>query len=345
MNIQKALALSVGLFLGLGSAMATGPRRAQLNVVASLSDLGSIAQAVGGEKVSVTTIASGVQDPHFVDPKPSFVVKLRDADLFVVNGLELEIGWIPPLLDGARNPKIKPGSAGYVDCSRGIPVIEVPTTAITRAEGDVHPFGNPHYTTDPLNRKIIAETIAEAFKQASPADADYFDAKKKEFQKSIDEGMFGKDLVEQVGGNKLDRVTRSGDLDGFLAEQKLEGKLGGWMAKMKPLKGMKVVFYHKSFQYFNERFGLDVKNFVELKPGIQPGPGHLVDLVQTMLRDKVKIVATHPFYDEKIAKLVAEKGGAKLVTLPLQVGGIEGATDSIKYFDVVVKLLTEAAGK
>ncbi len=343
MNMIKKMAAGLALVLGLSSGAMSRPPDDQINVVASLSDFGSIAQAVGGDKVQVTTIASGVQDPHFVDPKPSFVVKLRDADLFLVSGLELEVGWIPPLLDGARNPKIKPGSAGYVDCSRNVPVIEVPTTAITRAEGDVHPFGNPHYMTDPLNRKIVATTIAEAFKLASPANADYFETRRKEFLKGIDEAMFGKELVETVGGGKLDRLVRSGELDSFLDEQKLAAKLGGWMAKMKPLKGTKVVFYHRSYNYFNERFGLDVKNFVELKPGIQPGPGHLVDLVTIMQREKIKIVGTHPFYDEKVARMVADKAGAKLVTLPLQVGGVKGADDSFKFYDVVIGMLTDAA--
>jgi ABC-type Zn uptake system ZnuABC Zn-binding protein ZnuA len=346
MNLLKVMLTVTVLTCGaVTGAVAEGRARDTLNVVASLSDLGSIAQAVGGDKVSVTTIASGVQDPHFVDPKPSYVVKLRDADLFLVNGLELEIGWVPPLMDGARNPRIKVGAAGHVDCSRNIPVLELPTTTITRAEGDVHPFGNPHYTTDPLNRKIIAETIAEAFKQASPANADYFEAKKKEFQKAIDEAMFGKDLVDLVGGNKLDRLARSKELDSFLAEKKLAAKLGGWMGKMRPLKGAKMVFFHKSFTYFIERFDLDVTNFVELKPGIQPGPAHLVDLVQVIQREKIKVVATHPFYDEKIARLVAEKGGATLVVIPLQVGGVEGATDSFKFYDVVTNLLINASGK
>jgi ABC-type Zn uptake system ZnuABC Zn-binding protein ZnuA len=336
------------LWPALVATLGATPSREAVNVVASLSDFGSIAQAVGGDKVHVTTIASGVQDPHFVDPKPSYVVKLRDADIFLVNGLELEIGWVPPLLDGARNPKIKPGSAGYVDCSRNIPVLEVPTGTVTRAEGDVHPYGNPHYTTDPLDRKIVAETIAEALKQASPENATYFESRKKEFQHSIDEAMFGKELVEYVGGNKLDRLTRSGELDSFLDGQsqgnvKLSQKLGGWMAKMRPLKGAKMVFYHKSYTYFIDRFGLDVSLFVELKPGIQPGPAHLVNLVESMLRDKVKVVATHPFYDEKIARLVAEKGGAKLALLPLQVGGIKGADDTFKFYDIVIDLLTEAS--
>ena len=188
-----------------GILMADDP----VNVVASLPDFGRIAEAVGGDKVRVTVIASGLQDPHFVDPKPSYIVKVRDADLFLVNGLELEIGWVPSLLDGARNPKVKVGSAGYVDCSRNIPVIELPTGQVTRVEGDVHPLGNPHYTTDPLNGKIIADTIAAALKQASPANADYFDARKKAFQRSIDEAMFGKELVEELGDRKSTRLNSS----------------------------------------------------------------------------------------------------------------------------------------
>jgi zinc/manganese transport system substrate-binding protein len=335
------------LGLVMASVGATARAQAPLNVVASLSDFGAIAQAVGGDQVHVTTIASGVQDPHFVDPKPSYVVKLRDADLLLVNGLELEIGWVPPLLDSARNGKIKVGGPGYVDCSKGISVIEVPTGQVTRAEGDVHPFGNPHYMTDPLNGKIVAETIAAAFKQARPAQAAYFEARKKAFQASIDNAMFGKDLVELVGGKKLDRLARSGELDSFLAHEaspgtNLAARLGGWLGKMRPLQGAKIVFYHKSYSYFSQRFGLVVDGYVELKPGIQPGPTHLAELVAGMRRESVKLVATHPFYDEKIAQLVAEKGGARLVVLPLNVGGVKGADDYLRLFDVVTEALTRA---
>ncbi len=328
----------------------TARAEAPLNVVASLTDFGKIAEAIGGDKVRVTTIASGVQDPHFVDPKPSYVVKLRDADLFLVNGLELEIGWVPPLIDSARNGRIKLGAPGYVDCSKNIPVIEVPTGQVTRAEGDVHPYGNPHYMTDPLNGKLVAETIAAAFSNARPADAAYFDARKKAFQRAIDEATFGKELVELVGGKKLDRLARAGELEPFLASESASGaslatKLGGWLGKMKALHGAKVVFYHKSYSYFCERFGLAVDGYVELKPGIQPGPSHLAELVTAMRRDGVKLVATHAFYDEKIAKLVADKGGAPLVTLPLNVGGSKGADDYIRFFDVVTDALTRAVGK
>lgn len=317
----------------------------RVNVVATLPDLGKIAEAVGGDKVRVSTIASGLQDPHFVDPKPSYMVKLRDADLFLVNGLELEIGWVPSLLDGARNAKIHQGEVGYVDCSRGIPVIEVPTGQVDRSQGDVHPLGNPHYTTDPLNGKIVAETVAAALKQAAPAGADYFEARKKAFQRSIDEAMFGKDLVDEVGGNKLDRLCRSGELDAFLDRAKLTDRLAGWLGKMRPLKGRPIVFFHKSYSYFAARFRILVANYVELKPGIQPGPGHLADLVEQIRRDRIPLIGTHPFYDEKIARLVAEKGGAQLVEFPLNIGGVEGADDYLKLFDVVTDRMMRAMGR
>ena len=329
--------------------LSPAPSRADspLKVVATLTDLGSIAAAVGGDKVQVTTIASGVQDPHYVDPKPSYVVKLRDADLFLVNGLDLEIGWVPPLLDGARNGRIRVGAPGYVDCSQNIQALEVPVGTVTRAEGDVHAYGNPHYTTDPLNGILIAETITDAFRRARPADAAYFEARKKAFIKRIDEALFGKDLVELVGGRKLERVARAGELDSFLRDAQggtsLESRLGGWLAQMKPLRGAKVVFYHKSYSYFVRRFGLVVDGYVELRPGIQPGPAHLAELVTQMRADKVKLVLTHPFYDKKIAALVADKAGAKLVTLPLDVGGVPGSTDYFKLFDVVIASLTRAA--
>lgn len=338
-----ATALTAFWFLPAPLAHAEEP----IQVVATLPDLGKIAEAVGGDRARVTTIASGAQDPHFVDPRPSHVVKLRDAELFLVNGLDLEIGWVPPLLDSARNGRIRVGAPGYVDCSKNIPRIEVATGQVTRAEGDVHAYGNPHYTTDPLNGKLVAETIAQAFERARPADAAYFEARKKVFEATIDDAMFGKELVDLVGGKKLDRLARAGELDAFLAGQSAAGtslamKLGGLLGKMKPLRGAKVAFFHKSYSYFAARFGLDVRGFVEVKPGIQPGPAHLADLVGTIRREGIKMVATHPFYDAKIAKLVAEKGGARLVVLPLQVGGVEGADDYLELFEVATDALLHA---
>ncbi|HTV19013.1 MAG TPA: metal ABC transporter substrate-binding protein [Polyangiaceae bacterium] len=315
-----------------------------MQVVASLPGLGKLAEAVGGDRVEVTSIASGVQDPHFVDPRPSYMVKLRDAEALLVNGLDLEVGWVPPLIEGARNGRVRPGAPGYIDCSRNIPVLELPNRQITRADGDVHPFGNPHYLTDPLNAKIVADTIAEGFARLRPGDAEYFRGRAKQFQASIDRALFGAELVDLVGGKKLDRLARSGELDAFLASTP-GAKLGGWMAAMAPLAGAKFVFYHRSYSYFVQRFGLGVVDYVELKPGIQPGPSHLADVVASIRREQVRSVVAHPFNDQKIAQLVAEKGGAKLVVLPLDVGGVPGANDLASFYDVVTRALTGASGR
>ncbi len=335
---QSLLVLALAAFAT--PAYARGP----VKVVATLPDLARIAQAIGGDDVRVTTIASGIQDPHFVDPKPSYVVKLRDADLFLVSGLQLEIGWVPPLLEGARNPDINIGTPGYIDCSIGIPVLEVPTGEVNRAQGDVHPLGNPHYLVDPLNGQIVAGTIAAALSRVDPDHAAQYEARRKAFSRSIADALFGKGLVDDVGESKLERLARSGELDGFLKKNGLTAKLGGWLAKMRPYQGTKIVFYHRSYSYFAARFGIMVVDYVELKPGIQPGPGHLADLVAHMRKEKIPLLGTHAFYDEKIAQLVADKGGAKLVVFPLSSGGIKGADDYLKLFDVIVGQFQRALG-
>lgn len=330
--IWLALALVIGL---PGSAHA-----APLAVVATLPGLGEVAEAVGGDRVRVSTIAAGVQDPHFVDPRPSYMVKLRDADALLVNGLDLEVGWVPPLIEGSRNGKLRPGAPGHVDCSRNIPLIETPTRQLTRADGDVHPFGNPHYLTDPLNAKIVAATVGEALSRLRPADAEFFADRVKLFQASIDRAMFGPRLVELVGGNKLDRLARAGELEAFLEGAPGGAALGGWLAAMAPLRGKKLVFYHRSFSYFAQRFGLVVADYVELKPGIQPGPSHLADVITTISREGVRAVVVHPFNDQKLARLVAEKGGAALVTLPLDVA--QG--DLLEFYAAITSALARAMG-
>ena len=332
---------AVVLITWLGGASAhAGP----LAVVATLPALGQVAQAVGGDEVKVTTIASGVQDPHFVDPRPSYMVKLRDADALLVNGLDLEVGWVPPLIEGARNGRVRLGAPGYVDCSRNVPVLELPSRQLTRADGDVHPFGNPHYMTDPLNAKIVADTVSQAFSRLRPERAEYFATRAKAFAASIDVAMFGAELVDMVGGNKLDRLARSGELEAFLAREPAAAKLGGWLGKMAPLRGAKVVFYHRSYSHFAQRFGLVAVDYVELKPGIQPGPSHLADVVTTMGREHVRVVLAHPFNDRKLAELVAQKSGATLLLLPLDVGGVPNTASIPAFFDVVTSALVGALG-
>jgi len=333
--IGVALALLVGL----------APRAAHaepMQVVASLAGLAKVAEAVGGDRVKVASIAAGVQDPHFVDPRPSYMMKLRDAEALLVNGLDLEVGWVPLLIEGSRNGRLRQGGPGYIDCSRNVPVVELPNRQLTRADGDVHPFGNPHYLTDPLNAKIVADTVAEAFSRLRPADAGYFAARAKQLSASIDRALFGAELVDLVGGKKLDRLARAGELDAFLASTP-GAKLGGWLAAMAPLRGAKVVFYHRSYSYFVQRFGLQVVDYVELKPGIQPGPSHLADVVASIAREHARLVVAHAFNDQKIAQLVAEKGGAPLVILPLDVGGAPGADDLPSFYDGVTRALLRAS--
>ncbi len=292
--------LSIGLVL-LGSSVS--PAAAALKVVATTEDLTALVGEVGGDKVNVTTLARGYQDPHFVEPKPSFILKLHDADLLVLVGRELEIGWLPPLVQQSRNANIQPGGRGYLDASLTVRILEIPTGQITRAMGDVHPQGNPHYWLDPGNGRRIAKAIQGKLSALSPADSAYF-------------------------------AQRFADFDKRLADGEKR-----WDAAMAPYKGTRIVTYHRSWPNFVERFGLDVIGYVEPKPGIPPSPAHTLDLVQEMKRQNVKIIAVEPYFDLKTPGAVARDTGATVVVLAPSVGGVKEATDYIRLFDYNVDLL------
>ncbi|HZE88895.1 MAG TPA: metal ABC transporter substrate-binding protein [Verrucomicrobiae bacterium] len=335
---------------GLLLAVAADGRAAEnrIRVIAALPNLGAIAAAVGGDRVDITTIAAGTQDAHFVDPKPSYMVKLRGADMILVNGLDLEIGWIPPLTQGARNPKLLIGAPGHIDCSQGIQVIEIPSN-LSRTEGDVHPYGNPHYLTDPLNATVVAGTIAEALKKLDPASSAYFDDRRRDFVKAVNEALFGKDLVDLAGGTKLSREASAGTLDAFLdgtsvAGGTLRAKLGGWLGRLQAVRGKPVICYHKDYSYFAARFGLDIVEYVEPKPGIQPSAKHLEDLIARLKQGDVRVIITRPYVEHRSTDYLAEKTGVKVVTLPLEVGGAPEATDYVKLFDYVTKQMAVALG-
>ena len=342
-SIRKILT-AAGLLLALGPRGAAAADK--LHVVATLPNLGSIASAVGSDRVEVTTIAVGTQDAHFVDPKPSYMVKLKNADLMLVNGLDLEIGWVPPLVQGARNPRILPGAPGYVDCSAGIPVLEVPSS-LSRAEGDVHPYGNPHYLGDPLNAEIVAGTIAEAMKKADPAGADAYEAGRKAFVKQLHEALFGRDLVDLAGGAKLSREAMAGTLDDFLARTSiggapLAGRVGGWLARARALRDQPVVTYHKDGSYFARRFGIKVVDFVEPKPGIPPSARHLEELTVGLKGGEARVIITRPFVEHRSTDALTAKTGVPAITLPLEVGGDPAATDYFHLFDDVIDRLVAA---
>jgi ABC-type Zn uptake system ZnuABC Zn-binding protein ZnuA len=287
------------------------PARAQgkLNVITAVEDLAAITREVGGDRVTVESIARGYQDPHFVEAKPSFILKLQKADLLVVVGRELEIGWLPPLITQSRNAKIQPGAAGYLDASEHAKILELPQGQITRAMGDVHPLGNPHYWMDPENGKIIAQEVAAKLSELRPADKAYFNQHLTDFTAKLD-----------------------------AAEKK-------WLAMMAPYQGIKVVTYHRSFPNFAERFGLDIVGYVEPRPGIPPTPQHTLDLINEMKRQNVKIVLVEPYFDLKTPNAIGRETGAEVLVLPPSVGGVKEITDYISLFDYDLNLLVNAIKK
>jgi len=284
------------------SLHAAGP----LNIVATTEDLGAIAREVGGDKVTVESMARGYQDPHFVEAKPSFVIKLNKADLLIAVGRELEIGWLPPLVTQSRNAKIQPGGEGYLDASLTAKILEIPTGQITRAMGDVHPQGNPHYWLEPGNGRRIAQAIQAKLSALNPSDAAYFGSRYADFDKRL-----------------------------AAAEQR-------WDGLMVAYKGVKVVTYHRSWPNFAERFGLDVIGYVEPKPGIPPSPSHTLDLIQEMKRQNAKVILVEPYFDLKTPNSVARETGAQVVVLAPSVGAEKEITDYIKLFDYDIDKLLAA---
>jgi zinc/manganese transport system substrate-binding protein len=281
------------------------PAYGKLKVVATLPDLGSLAREVGGDKVDVSVLAKPTEDSHFVDARPSFVVQLRDADVLIDGGAELEIGWLPPLLQNARNPKIEVGKPGRVQASQGVRLMNVPTNA-TRAAGDVHALGNPHFVVDPIIAKTVAQHIAQAFSAVDSANAAAYDTNYKKFEATIN------------------------------------AKLQEWGTAMLPFKGQNVVAYHDSWPYFAHRFGLNIDIFLEPKPGIPPSPSHLAEVIDKMKAQNIKAIIVEPFHDRKIAEKVASATGAKVVDFAQYPGGLPGTDSYVKLIDKLVANLSAA---
>jgi zinc/manganese transport system substrate-binding protein len=305
MKIKICLAVFAALI------MASVPAGAQskLNVVATTEDLASIAREVGGDHITLDSIAKGYQDPHFVEAKPSFILKLQKADVLIVVGRDLEIGWLPPLIQQSRNAKVQVGADGYLDASLQARILEIPQGQVTRAEGDVHPLGNPHYWLDPGNGKIVAREISDRFVKLRPNDRAYFEARLTDFVNRLDE-----------------------------AEKR-------WVALMAPYKGTKVVTYHRSYSNFAERFGLTIVDYVEPKPGIPPTPQHTLDVINAMKQSNIKLVLVEPYFDLKTPNAIGRQTGAEVLVMPPSVGGVKEITDYFKLFDYDLNLLVEAIKK
>jgi ABC-type Zn uptake system ZnuABC Zn-binding protein ZnuA len=299
------IALGLGLLVGV-VLLPSAAAAKKLNVVTSTTDMAALAQEVGGEKVNVESIAKGYQDPHFVEAKPSFLLKLRQADLLISVGLQLEIGWLPPLITQSGNPKIQVGASGYLDASQFAEILDIPQGTVTRAEGDVHPLGNPHYWLDPDNGRRIAKGIAGKFGDMDPEDAAYFQQRLQDFEQRL-----------------------------AAAEQK-------WDAEMKPYHGRKVVTYHRSFPNFAKHFGLNVIGYVEPRPGIPPTPSHTLEIIQLMKRENCKVVLVEPYFDLKTPQSIGRETGAQVVVYLPSVGGEKQVTNYFELFDYDIALLTKA---
>ena len=291
--ILAALVFCTGVFAGT------------IKIVTTTPDMKSIAEFVGGNKVSVSSIATGYQNPHFVDPKPSYIISLTKADLFVTVGLDLETGWSPQLLSSSRNTKIQKGAPGYVDASEGMNLLQVPSSA-NRAEGDIHIFGNPHYWLDPANGKIIARNIANGLERVDPANKSFYESNLQSFNTRIDT------------------------------------KMKEWQTKMAPFKGTKIIAYHNEWVYFETRFGLQIVDFMEPKPGIPPTPSQLVKVIKEVKANNIKVIISSPYFTTTSSDVVSKQTGVKILTLATSAGAFDSIKDYFSLFDYNIDQLTKA---
>jgi zinc/manganese transport system substrate-binding protein len=329
--------------------LATPPRAGKsepLKVVTSLTTYASIAREIVGDRGTVTAIAQGDEDPHFVQPRPSFVPLLRDADLFVTTGLDLEL-WVPALLDRAGNPKVREGGSGYVAAYRGITLLEVPST-LSRAQGDIHVAGNPHIHTDPINAIIIARNILEGLRRVAPANADYFAAREKDFEERILRALFGDELLRIVTGPTLFDLSRSGRIMAFLQTpyqgKPLSERLGGWMRQALPLRGKEMVCYHKEWSYFSARYGVPCVEYIEAKPGIPPTPKHVQEVIALMRERKIPVLFASNYFDQRQIRDVAARTNASAVIVPSHTYGAPGVETYFQLMDLWILELLKGFG-
>ncbi|MEP6615594.1 MAG: metal ABC transporter substrate-binding protein [Ginsengibacter sp.] len=298
---MKRNSLVTLFFIFLFVANATAGK---IKVVTTTTDLKSIAELIGGDNVTVLSIATGYQNPHFVDPKPSYIISLSNADLFVTVGLDLETGWSPQLLSSSRNGKIQKGSEGYVDASIGVTLLQVPSSA-NRGEGDIHIFGNPHYWLDPLNGKVIARNIANGLERIDPSH---------------------KTMYEK---NLYDFFTR------------INVKMKEWQDKMSQFKGSKIIAYHNEWVYFEKRFGLEIVDFMEPKPGIPPSPSQLVKVIKEVSANTIRVIISSPYFTTSSSDVVAKQTGVKELTLATSVGAFNGIKNYFDLFDYDISHISE----
>jgi len=313
-----------------------------LKVCATVPELGSLAREIGGDRVTVVTFAKGTEDAHFVEAKPSFIKSLSECDAYIQIGMDLEIGWAPVLLREARNSNVLPGARGYVDASTAITPLEVPTVAVDRSMGDVHPFGNPHYLLDPLNGLRVAGLLRDRFSDLQPGSQQYFADRYASFRQRLGTALAGEALAKKYDIEKLAALFARGKLDDFLKSQSEQALLGGWFALLQPYHGAKLVADHNMWPYFTERYGLSLIGTLEPKPGIPPTTSHLSDLVNLMKANGVKAVLASAYYDARYADFVSQNTGAKVVNMAHQAGARPSTEEYLSMADYNVRQLVAA---
>jgi len=340
--------LTYALLLGVCLQAASTVSAAPIRIAATVPDLASLAKEIGGNQVSVDVFAKGTEDPHYVEAKPSFIKTLSRADLYIQNGMDVEVAWAPVLLQNARNGRVQPGASGYVDASVAITPLEVPTTFIDRSMGDVHPLGNPHYLTDPLEGLFVAALIRDRLAEIRPEKRTNFAQRYDRFAQRLAEALIGAELAQKYGIDgavKLARLHRVGRLSAFLQSQGEATLLAGWLGMMTPHYRVKVVDDHNIWPYFARTFGINIIGHLEPKPGIPPSTRHLKKLIDRMKAEQVKLILTSAYYDPKHAEFVSRRTGATVVPLANQVGARKGTDDYLSMVDYNVKRVAAALSK
>ena len=319
-----------------------------LNVVTTLPDYAEFVKIIGGDRVNVQHIVHGIQDPHNVRPKPSFVHMVKQADIVISTGLDLEL-WLTTVIDKSGNRRVRSGEIGFIAVSEGMPLLEKPKV-ISQSEGDVHVYGNPHFTCSPLCMRRVAGNIAIGLMKNDPGSKDFFQQNLNKLQDQIDKHLFGEKLVTLLGGKILARLAEQEKLLDFLKKNKRKGEplinlLGGWMGKMMPLRGKKIVVFHKNWSYFTNLFGLDVAGAIEPKPGIPPSAKHVTELTRMMKDRNVRIIFAANYFDPQKIKSIAQRVDAEAIIVPLVVGGMPQADSYFKMIDIWTDRLIQAAQK
>ena len=343
-NHQGIYRLILILFLVIVLGFVSSAGAQPLRVCATVPELGSLFREIGGDQVTVTVFAKGTEDAHFVEAKPSFIKALSECDVYGQVGMELEIGWAPVLLREARNGKVLPGTRGYVDAATVIAPLQVPTAPVDRSMGDVHPFGNPHYLTDPLNGLKVAALIRDKLSELQPNSAAYFAERYTAFRQQLGAAMVGETLANKYEFEKLALLFQRGKLIDFLKSQGEDAQLGGWLALMRPYHDAQVVTDHNMWPYFAERFGLRIAGTLEPKPGIPPTTAHLNEVITSMKANGVKAVLAAAYYDPRYVQFVSENTGAKIAAMANQAGARPGTEDYLAMTDYNVRQVAAALG-